>query len=158
MLESWSMKKLLAIVVLGLIWSNHSNANPSLKGIEDIKIIVEELHPAAEKCGLSTDKILTSAKYILQNSKFNVVPSDKPAFNLYIQVNLGHHQAGYCYSSARIEVYDFILHKGRYGDVVYYNNSIIMSGGIGSSYGNSVANQIEGMLKELVVAWSEANK
>mgnify|MGYP007000287836 len=26
------------------------------------------------------------------------------------------------------------------------------------SYGNSVANQIEGMLKELVVAWSEANK
>ena len=157
MLESWSMKKLLAIIVLGSLLCNYSNANPSLKGIDVINITVENLPPSAKKCGLTKEQIRTSAKYILQNSKIKIVPIDQPGFSLYIQVNVGYHQADYCYSSARIEVYDSILHKGRLADAIYYNSSVIASGGTGSAFGNFVLGQIESLMKELVVKWSDVN-
>ena len=150
------MKKLLAIVVLGLLWFNYSNANPSLKGIDNISIIVENLSSSAKKCGLTRNQVITSAKYILQNSKIDVVPTSKPSFTLYINPNVSYHSSGYCYSNVRIQVYDSIFYKGRSADAVYFA-SMMMSGGSGSTYGTNIISVIERMLKELVVKWSEAN-
>ena len=151
------MKKLLAIVVLSLLWFNYSNANPSLKGMDNISIMVEYLSSSAKKCGLTRNQVITSAKYILQNSQINVVPTSKPSFTLYINPNISYHSSGYCFSNVRISVYDSIFYKGRFADAVYYQETIMMSGGTGSTYGSNVISVIERMLKKLVVKWSEAN-
>ena len=153
------MKKLFGIVVLGLFLII-GKSNAALNGIDKINILLEDLGEHAEKCGLSESEITTSIKYILQNSKIKIVPlSDYKEPTLYVRVFLGFNESGggFCYGSAKLEVYQLGSYNGRQADIVYYSNSRIAAGGNKDAFGNFVIGQIESMTKRFVVKWSEVN-
>ena len=158
MLESWIMKKFITFIIVALLYCTPSFSSNSLKGIDKVKILIEELNDNADKCGLSKNQIETSIKYILQNSKIEVVSLTTPATTLYAQITLGSHSGGFCYSSTRIELYDYMRVKGNMVDVVYYGSTTIAAGGVGSTFSKFLLNQLEGEIKKFVVAWSEVNK
>ena len=65
------MKKLLGIVVLGLLFCSnvYGKNNPGLKGLDGFRLdIVYE----GEFCGINKQKIETAVKYILANSKIKI--------------------------------------------------------------------------------------
>ena len=147
------MKKLLAIMVLGLFFS--SNAYANLKGIVEMQLFIEPLNAKAKICGIKRENIETSARYILSNSKIKIVKSHP--ITLYINSNIGENDG--CYTSTSIRVYKTMKDVGsnNWGDFIYYSDGGIASGGTGADFGNPYINSIEQMLKKLVVEHSNDN-
>ena len=153
------MKKLLGIIVLGLLLSG--NANATLKGIFEVELIIETITDVAESCSITKQKIETTTKYILQSSKIRIVKSDLPIPILYISVAVGNNK-GTCYTNTAVEVFTFSsqdpLKNGNTGIFRYYDKASIAAGGEDSNIGDFVISQLERILKDLVVTQHEDNQ
>tara|TARA_B110000027_G_C16044582_1_gene267061 strand:+ start:39 stop:497 length:459 start_codon:yes stop_codon:yes gene_type:complete len=152
------MKKLLSIIFVSLLLSGSAHA--TLKGINEVDLLVEQLSPDGEKCSLTRRSIETTAKYILQNSKIKITDSAYTPL-LYIEV-IVLNNGGSCSVFSRITVETFAAKDpfklGNSGAFVFYQNSRIVSGGTDSNIGNFVISKIEEMMKELVVKHHEDNQ
>ena len=157
------MKKLLGIVVLGLLWCNISEAssiNSNLKGIKEFKLKV--IHQG--KChGESYQKELnTTAKYIIGNSKIKL--SEKASEYLSIYVLTVSAQGGrICASSLEIESYSFGMNENsmgsiKFGTVTSYRTTGLMYHNQKNEHKRQVLDNLDTSLKEFVVKWMEAQK
>ena len=130
-----------------------------LKGINEVDLLVESLNENAEKCFISYEKIETATKYILSNSKIKI--SEK-AFTpiLYIKSVVTYY-GNICSVYSKITVQTFSgkdpYKLGNRGSFLYYHNDR-MASGKGMSLANVVIEQIEEMMKELVVKHHEDNQ
>jgi len=150
------MKKLLSIMVLGLLLSG--NANATMKGIFEVELMVENLSNYAKECSVTKQKIETAVKYILQNSKIKI----KDSYSAVLYVKVGVIKAGdVCTANLDISVFSYFgkdpFELENSGTFVFYRNSHMTSGGTISSFANSVVSGIEGLMKELVVKHHEDN-
>ena len=83
------MKKLLGIVVLGLMFGGNIFAKTSnLKDINTFQLSINEF----DKCDVDTDDLKTSAKYIAANSDINLVDFTT-SWNEILQITLMIQQA-----------------------------------------------------------------
>ena len=151
------MKKILGTIFLSL--SVCSFASADLKGISRVNILVEDISSKGVLCGVTKKKIETSARYILSNSKIEII--DKPKIGtptLYIQATVSENSS-LCYSNTRLEVYEYIKHpnSGNYGDFVYFNSSGIQSNSK-SNFASFFFEELENRFKRFVVEHNKENK
>ena len=140
---------------MGLLYGGVASAK--LKGISKASLLIEELPKAAESCGITRDKIETSVRYILSNSKMKIVEDKKFRYpTLYIKVNVDYNSI--CYSSTRVELFRYIKDpdSSNWGDFIYYFDGGISSGGK-SNHGPTAIIQLEDILKNFVVKHSQEN-
>ena len=150
------MKKILNTIIPFLFIANFAYAD--LKGVSEMHLLIEGLSDQAASCGVKEDKIETSIKYILSNSKIKLVKSTSSIPKLYIRATIGNN-SGTCYSHTSIEVYQYIKHPyvENYGDFLFYNDGAIASGGK-TAFAPFFFDQLEDKLKKLVVRHNEFNK
>tara|TARA_Y100000591_G_C21523629_1_gene540568 strand:+ start:47 stop:502 length:456 start_codon:yes stop_codon:yes gene_type:complete len=151
------MKKTFTIIFLSLIL-NGNIAYADLKGVSKMNLLVEKLNPQAASCGVESNKIETSVKYILSNSKINLIEFTMGKPTLYIKANVDNN-TGTCYGHINVEVYEYIRHSkiGNFGSFTFFEKGIITSGGQ-NRYGQFFYEQLEDLIKMLVVEHSESNR
>ena len=151
------MKKLLGIVVLGLLWCSIGFAENNLKGIKQFKLLVDQ----TGKCdGVDyIDDLTISAKYILGNSKIKLTKEYGGEY-LYIKVITVSTETT-CASTYRIETFNYSnvtnsAGNSYYGTVTSYEASGISFNRPISDHKKAFISYVESALKEFVVAWIEA--
>lgn len=149
------MKKILITL---FIFLNFTNLNASMSGLEKVQLLVEDV--GSKPCGLSRDKIIKSAKYILLNSKlkFTTEFSSKEPL-LYIQpIILGGDVN--CSGVVKFQVKKYSqkdpLGKMNVGDFLYYDQAILVRGGR-TGFDKYYLDTLEEYLKEFIIEWSEWN-
>ena len=155
------MKKFtLFFIFFYFIFNIEGNAkSTSLKGINEVDLLVESLNEYAKKCFITKEKIETNAKYVLQNSKIKISGRALIPY-LYIQVVVIN-DGNVCSAYSRITVEtltDAPFNSGNRGSFIYYKNDRMSQGGINSNIGKFVIDNIEEMMKELVVKHHEDNQ
>ena len=156
------MKKLLGIVVLGLLLSGNSYAS-SLKGFSKVELVIEALSPNAESCSITEQKIKTSVQKVLENSKLkayeNMFSNTVPL--LYIRIAV-QNNSGTCATHGSLKVVTATtndpLGNGNTGVYTYYENERMAIGGENGNIGTFTIEQLEDMLKELVIVHYSDNQ
>ncbi len=148
------MKKILLTVLLSLFLCGNTFAE--LKGIFKVKLLVEYLSEAAKKCSVTREQLETSVRYILSNSKIEIVDQGSYPI-LYLNSNIGFNSR--CYANTAIEVYKYMKdnESNNWGTFIYYSSREISSGGTGVTFGDPYINSVEQQLKKLVVEHSNDN-
>ena len=155
------MKKILStILVLGLLLSGNANAFNKLKGIYEVDLLVET-YGNVEECSIEKESIVTTVKYILQNSKIKIKKDDAYVPMLYVAVGVIE-TGSVCTGDMDIRVQVFPakdpLGFSNGGSFVYYRDGALTSGGTLSEFAKGVDDGIEAMMKELVVKHHEDNQ
>ena len=155
------MKKILStILVLGLLLSGNANAFNKLKGIYEVDLLVET-YGNVEECSIEKESIVTTVKYILQNSKIKIKKDDAYVPMLYVAVGVIE-TGSVCTGDMDIRVQVFPakdpLGFSNGGSFVYYRDGALTSGGTLSEFAKGIDDGIEAMMKELVVKHHEDNQ
>ncbi len=149
------MKKILITL---FIFLNFTNLNASMSGLEKVQLLVEDV--GSKPCGLSRDKIIKSAKYILLNSKLKFTTefaSKQPL--LYIQpIILGGdvNCTGVVKFQVKMHSQKDPLDKYNVGHFLYYDQAILVKGGR-TNFHKYYLDTLEEYLKEFIIEWSEWN-
>ena len=149
------MKKLLAIIVLGLLWNSTSFAFNGLKGINQFELIVQ----SQEKCGVTKFNIENSAKYILSNSKIKI---DKQSPDiLFIDIMILKTPYG-CFSFQKAQVFTWRATKNSSGNEVLVPLMLWETASVRKdnpdTFARNAIGLTESQIKQFIVAWSEQNK
>tara|TARA_R110001599_G_scaffold332335_1_gene547655 strand:+ start:116 stop:580 length:465 start_codon:yes stop_codon:yes gene_type:complete len=154
------MKKLFIALMFGFLFSGNAFAFNQLKGIYEVDILVE-VYGDVKECSIKKESIVTTVKYILQNSKVKIKKDDPFVPMLYVSVGLIKSGA-VCTGDLDIRVQSLDgkdpLGLGNYGYFVYYRNGFLTSGGSQSEFIKGVDSGIETMMKEFVVEHHEDNQ
>ena len=161
------MKKLLGILVLGLLLSSKVLAIgiyiDGLKGLKEFNLIVENLSTEAQKiCGITSKDIKRSVKYILSNSKIKLA-TKIGAENIYVRVTILPTE-DYCVGYIAFMTYgDQQEQKNSSGNTFFSTpRSYEARGGVFGSSPNQFKNYLLGIIedvtKEFVIEWNEQNK
>jgi hypothetical protein len=152
------VKKFLSIIFVSLLLSGSANA--TMKGIFEVDLLVESLNKYAKECSLTRDSIVTTVKYIMQNSKIKIKKADAYLPTLYVKVGLIK-SGNVCTADIDISVESLDakdpLGLENYGFFLFYRNGVMTSGGSPSVFANSVINAVEEIMKDLVVEHHEDN-
>ena len=154
------MKKIFLVLLLGFLFNGNANAITKLKGIYEVDLLVESLSKYAEECSISYEKIETTAKYVLANSKIKISEENYNPF-LYIRVvvlNNGDTCSVYSKLTVQTAFAEDPYKQGNRGSYIFYQDDRIASGGINSNIADFVISSIEEMLKEFVVKHHEDNQ
>jgi hypothetical protein len=159
------MRFLAALVTVGALAGHaslvcaQSPENPDiekLRGLKEIKIVVEELPSGAAKCGINESALETSMRFILQQSRLQVVPNT-PAF-VYLNVAvLALSTTCVTSVSLRALVPVTILHNQTRALANIWERETLLTSSP-SNAGQRTSNEVESLAKQLVVDWSSANK
>ena len=150
------MKKLLAIVVLGLIFSTTSQAL-TMRGIDEVEIVIEKQNSESVKvCNLYERDVKTTLEYIITNSKIKIGTnknSSKMIPALYAGGTITHNNT-LCVGSIilkldRLSVSD-PLDKGNIGMFTYFTRNAVMSASH-SGFKKQYLSFVEQLAKEFVV-------
>ena len=152
------MKKLLGIIVLGLLLSGNAYASSNLKGIKEFKLTV--LHEGECNGENFTKDLETSAKYILGNSKIKLTSeSRKEQLEVYI---LTASNDDLCASVLEVNSYYFntVMNSSGnsfFGEIPSYSNLGLRSSNP-ANHKDKIINKAEAMIKKFIVEWLEAQK
>ena len=149
------MKKLLGIVVLGLLWCNTSFALNGLEGIKEFELQVE----VDEACGVTKYKIENSVRYLISNSKIKI--NDTSPNTIVVDVAVMKGVAG-CFSNQTVRVVNWRQLKNTAKNTVVVPLVLWETGSIRKgppdSFAMNTVHLTENQIKEFVVKWSMVNK
>ena len=152
------MKKLLLTILFTLVQSG--NVNSDMNGIDKIRMHVE--YTGDRSCNVYRENLETTTKYILSNSKLEILEITEEYDLPYLYVQPIIMESGtICTGAINIMLKkNHILKDGSYntGDFVYYfNNTVIFKSGK-NEFKRFFTETLEEELKKFVVEWSENNK
>jgi hypothetical protein len=150
------MKKILEIVFLSLFMNSFAHAD--LKGISKMDLLVEDLNKKAISCGVTKEKIETSVKYILSNSRIRIIDKFQRATpTLYIQITVSKN-SGLCISNTSLMVYEYTKNSSNrnWGDFIYYTSNGIQSN-TEPYFSSFFFDELEERVKRFVVQHSKDN-
>ena len=148
-------------MVLGLLWCSVRFADwNNLKGIKDFKLSIEH---QGDCQGNKYDKeVETSIKYLLANSKMNLVEKNEKGEYLGVSIlTIGNERL--CASHVRFNTYSYNYSenssgvKNFYQVESYYMESIFFAGNQ-NDHRSQITSWVEQKTKQLVVDWMEAQK
>jgi hypothetical protein len=155
------MKKLLGIVVLGLLISGNVYAkNPFLKGLDTFQFSVAEI----DKCYVNTNDIETSAKYISLNSGINLIDM-KSSWDEILQItamiqDIKDTSPAICIGYLKIEAGRFVDAKNTKGygapAPVFFYDEAMMFGGLRDQFKNKLISNLEKMMKDFIIELKES--
>ena len=149
------MKKLLGILVLGLLWCNTGFAFNGLKGINEFQLEVI----AHEECGITKSKVENEVRYLIANSKIKIINSAPNILEVTVSVLKG--VAG-CFSVHTVKVINWRIIKNTAkkevtAPLILWKTER-MRKGPADTYSIHALDMVENQIKEFVVAWSKTNK
>ena len=156
------MKKLLSILVLGLMFGTNSHAF-TMKDLDEVQITIEKMDSETERvCNLYERDIKTSIEYIVSNSKIKIGTnknSEKKIPVLYVGGAITHSNT-LCVGSIilkldRLSMLD-PLGKGNIGMFTYFDRNAIMSASH-SGFKQQYLSYLEQLAKEFVIEWNKNN-
>jgi len=152
------MKKLLLTILFTLVQSG--NVNSDMNGIDKIRMLVE--YTGDRSCNVYRENLETTTKYILSNSKLEILEITEEYDLPYLYVQPIIMESGtICTGAINIMLKkNHMLKDGSYntGDFVYYfNNTVIFKSGK-NEFKRFFTETLEEELKKFVVEWSENNK
>ena len=151
------MKKILGIFFLSLFVNTFAYAD--LKGISKMDLLIEDLNKKAISCGITKEKIETSVKYILSNSRIEIIDKLQLGIpTLYIQITVSEN-SGLCISNTKLMVYEYIKNRNNrnWGDFVYYNTMGVQSN-TKTYFASFFFDELEERVKRFVIQHGEDNK
>jgi len=154
------MKKILGIVVLGLLWCNISQA-VTLKNIDEVEILIEQSNIESQKlCNLYERDIRTSLEYIVSNSKLKIRSGDNLKLPVLYVAGGIHHNSSLCSGSIILQLWRLSLsdplEKGNIGKFVYFDRNAFMSASH-SDFKRHYLDFLEDLAKEFVIEWNKFN-
>tara|TARA_B100000767_G_C19627723_1_gene476877 strand:+ start:392 stop:859 length:468 start_codon:yes stop_codon:yes gene_type:complete len=154
------MKKLLVIIVLGILFSGNAYAN--LNGVKEFYLEVRHGGEKIDKCNKENfnSEIEINTKYFLGNSKIILSKTMNSEFlKLHVFTNK---VEGTCASTIKLITYsvgyikNFSGHKF-VGEKISYNKEKLVISNKSSEHKNDVLSTIDLMLKKFVIDWNELN-
>ena len=160
------MKKLLGIIVLGLLWCNVSFAL-TLSGINRLDVSVEQMdEPSMRKCKITYRDIETEAKYLISNVNIKIMNSDirKTTQIMFPTFYIGgtiFTDGTRCIGGLVIQVQHASLvdplNKGNAGVFLYFQRNASMSAGV-DGFKDYYLGFVKSLTKELIIEWNKFNK
>ena len=152
------MIRTILALILSLMYFSHSFAWDNLKGIKDFKLVVDHQGDCE---GKKFDKeISTSIKYLLANSKINLVDEIGGEYLSAYILTISNDRV--CSSSLQLNTYRFDLAENSAGHQGFYQVESFGKEGIvfasPSEHKQQVINWFEAKTKSFVVDWSNAQK
>ena len=153
------VKKIILILSLSFLCINSSFAWNNLKGIEDFKLNIEHQGDCE---GIKFDQeVNTSIKYLIANSKINLVEKNKPGEYLTATIlTVGSDLV--CASYVKLSSYSFGYANNSAGKEDFYLLESFSGASIlkasPSRHKQQVINWFEAETKSFVVEWMEAQK
>lgn len=142
------------IVVAFALLSSFGVSADVMRGVKEITILVEELHPDATTCNISKDLIDASVRLPLSNNRIKIVKiEDTPNSYLYAYVMVIDSGAR-CLMYVELAYEKFINVEKKYGQ--FWRKNVILSINKASA-GKAVADDLEAFTKQFVSAWLKAN-
>lgn len=157
------MKKLLAVVILGLILSTPSQAL-TMKGLDELEIVIEKNNKESAKvCNINEREVRTTLEYIVTNSRIKIGSNkntSKKIPALYVGGGVIHNNS-ICVGAIilkldRLSTAD-PLNKGNIGMFTYFDRNAFMSGSH-SEFKDQYLSFLERLAKEFVVEWNKNNQ
>src|SRR4030042_2688226 len=141
----------LAFFVLFLTapaWAADSpSARATLKGITEIKVVVEKLPPDVEEDGLTVSQLQTDIELRLRQSGIKVVPSAEPY--LYVNVNTSKSKTVGLYAFRMDVEFKQSVSLIRNPAILYGSATTWSTGGVGT-IGTQLLREIRSYLNDLV--------
>ena len=158
------MKKLLGIIVLGLLLSGnaYADADNNLRGIKEFQLLVD--HNGCNKDNFSKE-ITTNTKYLISNSKIKLSDIAKETLYLSIFSNSGEESGTpMCASYIKLEVYSFGMVENSVGQERFHTRisykKSALAWHIGSDHmdrhRDAISRNFDQWIKEFIIDWSEA--
>ena len=158
------MKKLLGIIVVGLLLSGNAYADSdnNLKGIKEFKLLVD--HNGCNKQNFENE-LTTNAKYLISNSKIKLTDSAPETLLLSVFSGDGvESDSEICTSYLKLEVYSLGMVKNSVGyerlavRVSYKLGAIAWNTGSGyeTTHRDRVIRNFDQFIKRFIVDWNEA--
>jgi len=136
----------------------------ALRGLQSVSLLVEELPPGAQTCGVDEQIIKNSIAYPLANSRLKIIHSDAGA-TLYVQITtIFAKDVSVCTSSINVEVYATQMvaledtGNEQFVKIVLWQDSgnLLLSGRNG--HREQLKSALEERAKKLVVDWTGAQR
>ena len=151
------MKKLLAIIVLGLLWCTISYSDEGLKNIYYFDLVVEKVQD--NKCGITKENIEREVKYVLANSPIKL-KKDISIEAIYISPTIISNSSfcsGFAYFEIWLGGYNNNSAGVKYfGKEVSYNKGYIYTSSV-NRFKNGYLEVINDLTKSFIVTWKEFN-
>ena len=153
------MKKLLGIMVLGLLLSGNVYAENNLKGIKNFKLVVKHQGECSGSKYIKDVEI--AMKYLLANSKIILVDKDESE---YLDVSIFTISGPeLCASTIELSSYIWGLGYNSAGNkgivsIKSYSKTGLMYSGNSSEHKSILIDWVESKTKGFVVDWVEAQK
>jgi hypothetical protein len=159
------MRTLSLIVVCILMCTGHSHAqtiNGSLRGLKEIRLLVEAPSKGAEACGVTPELIRDAFMYPASASRLRIANLNSDAPTFYIVIGTVHTGA-LCVSSviAKVFVYhsiklDFSDMDRSYRVELWFDGSVYASGM--NEHARQIERAVEESTKRFVTDWNLDNK
>ncbi len=158
------MKKLLGIVVLGLLLITNVSANDdnNLVGIKKFALVADH----NEACdGINyTEELLTNAKYLISNSKIKLDNLAQEFLFLKVFTTAGKNDTPLCTSYLELEVYSHGMVENSAGESrlhkrTSYSKSALayhIGDGYGSNHRDAIIRNFDQWIKQFIIDWNNA--
>ena len=157
----WRLVFALMLFATSTLPSFASFAAESLKGLQAVAVLVEQLDQDSTSCGLDKTLLENSIAYPLTNSRLKVGQSEHAAF--YVQVStLYFKNTGVCASAIDTKVFVdqpvtiTTTHNTAFVEVILWSNGVMISSER-SNHRRRVASELEQLTKRFVVDWAAQN-
>jgi hypothetical protein len=153
----------VAVALLLMCNQGHAQTpNQLLRGLSEVKLLIEELSPGAKPCGLKEEAIRAAALYPLSSTKIVLKPGAYVTLYIYI-ITIHQNTNRRCLSNVRVEVWTSQKVTLQFsGDTKFAIVDLWHSDYVVSSYWSDHEKQlsdiIEKEVKNFITDWNLDNK
>jgi hypothetical protein len=169
------MKKIVSVVALAvfltstldMLFSSQAEAQTYdhlLRGLTQIKLLIESLNEDSSTCGLTQDLIRGAVRYPASSAKFEIITDTRHSVTLYVNVRSAFLKSeSYCFSNISVEVYSLqrltldFSHREAFAKVDLWDDGGIL-GTNRAGHAHHSAQFIEDLIKKFVTDWNLDNK
>ena len=145
--------KKLIFIVFALFASFVASADV-LRGVNELKIVINDLNEAALRCTLTNDLIDASIRLPLSNSKIKILKENDSSESILYAYVLSFDSGTMCQVYVELSFLKYIPTEKSYG--VFWRKNLILSFRK-ANVAKSVAEDFESLTKQFVSAWLKAN-
>jgi hypothetical protein len=147
---------LLATILLPTPSTAQRFPRPELAGLNQFALFIEDLDEDAKACGVNQDAIETSVRFIAQQSRMRIGARGPGDPHIYVSITALKNCSVAVGLSVGTRVVIQRTNKAADGAKIWGQH--VISAGPRPSTAKRVSDDVESMMKELVVDWSGANQ
>lgn len=148
------MKLRKLIVVTFALFSSFVVSADVLRGVNDLKIVVNDLNETALRCNLTSDMIDASIRLPLSNSKIKILKEDDSSDSMLYAYVVSFDSGAMCQIYVELSYVKYIHWEKSFG--VFWRKNVLLSYRK-TNVIRSVGEEFEAFTKQFVSSWLKAN-